>query len=263
MTRYLQIIFLFIVGCTTATLGQNKIVTRSVNDEVIYAAVDRPGELYVMTADGQIQKFDIDGNLLSVFKNNPGPTLFDPRDGARLFAYYRNDQHYVMMNPSFEVTASYKLDAAFVTDPWLICTAGDHNLWAIDVSGASLKKLNIPASSVDVDVKLDSEYVYNIDALTFMREYQGFLFVLNREKGILIFNSIGKLVKVIEQPDLSYFNFLGEELYYPRDGKIRFFNLFTAETHDMDARPGQFMLITDERIFNIDGKQIDFFALKP
>jgi len=263
MTRLFQIFFLLMIGHSVTTLGQNKIVTRFVNDEVIYAAVDRPGELYIMTANGQIQKFNIDGNLVSVFKNNPGPTLFDPRDGARLFAYYRNDQHYVMMNPSFDVTASYKLDSAFVADPWLICTSGDHNLWAIDVSDASLKKLNVAVSSIDVDVKLDSEYAHNLEALTFMREYQGFLFLLDREKGILIFNSIGKLVRVIEQPRLPFFNFLGEELYYPRDGKIRFFNLFTAETRDMNGMPGQFMLITDERIFSVNGKQIDFFALKP
>ena len=52
-----------------------------------------------------------------------------------------------------------------------------------------------------------------------MREYQGFLFLLHQEKGILIFNKMGKWIKTIERPQLKYFNFLGEELYYPEGDK--------------------------------------------
>ena len=73
---------------------------------MIYATVDRPGELYIVTKQGQIQRFDTNGNLVSEYKNQPTPTLFDPRDGARLFAYFRQDQHYSYLSPSLEVTKS-------------------------------------------------------------------------------------------------------------------------------------------------------------
>ena len=84
---------------TAASFAQKKITTRSVNESIVYATVDRPGDLYIVTGSGQIQKFDKDGKVASVYKNNPSPTLFDPRDGSRLFAYFRSDQHFSFLNP--------------------------------------------------------------------------------------------------------------------------------------------------------------------
>lgn len=260
-TQYLFCIS--IICCSTSLNAQNRIETLTLMDEVIFATVDRPGELYIVTRKGQVQRFDVNGKLLSVYKNNPSPTLFDPRDGARLFAYFREDQHYVFLNPSFDVTASHALDSSFVIEPWLVCVSGDHNLWVLDAADKSLKRINVAASSVDVDVKIPDQQAKDISELTFMREYQGFLFLLNKEKGILIFNSMGKWLKTIERPALSYFNFMGEELYYPEAGRIKLFNLFTAETRTITSKPGKFILITDERIFVVGDFQIDFFALKP
>ena len=85
---------LCIVLLSTSAFAQKKLTTRSVNESIVYATVDRPGDLYIVTSSGQIQKFDKDGKVASVYKNNPSPTLFDPRDGSRLFAYFRSDQHF-------------------------------------------------------------------------------------------------------------------------------------------------------------------------
>src|SRR5678815_4493641 len=71
-------------------VAQKKLISREVTDEIVFATVDRVGELYVVTKNGQIQKFDIDGKLISLYKNGPSPTLFEPRDGSRLFAYFRS-----------------------------------------------------------------------------------------------------------------------------------------------------------------------------
>ncbi len=263
MKRIHCLLSISMIYCLTTSYAQDRIQTLTVGDEVIFATVDRPGELYVVSKNGQIQRFGIDGKRLSVYKDKPAPTLFDPRDGARLFVYFRQDQHYAFLNPSFDVTASYPIDSSFVIDPWLACVSGDHNLWVIDAADKSLKKINVLSSSVDVDVKISDQHATDVSAITFMREYQGFLFLLNKEKGILIFNSMGRWLKTIERPELPYFNFLGEELYYPDADKTLLFNLFTAETRAITSKPGRFMLLTDERIFTVDGHQIDFFAAKP
>jgi len=258
----LPLFSILIIFCLTPSLAQKKIKSLTVSDEVIYATVDRPGELYIVTKNGQIQRFDINGKLLSVYKNNPAPTLFDPRDGARLFAYFRHDQHYSFLNPSFDVTESHTIDSSLVIAPWLICISGDHNVWILDAADESIKKINVMTGTVDADLKIADTLFQEVASFTFMREYQGFLFLLNREKGILIFNSIGKWLKTIGSPVMSYFNFLGEELYYTEGAKVKFFNLFTAETREMAIRqPGQFILLTDERIFTVQDFTLDFFAL--
>jgi hypothetical protein len=255
---------LCLIFLSTTVVAQKKIATQTVNESITYATVDRPGDLYVVTATGQIQKFDKDGKVTSVYKNNPAPTLFDPRDGARLFAYFRSDQHFAFLNPSFDVTSSNKLDAAVAIDPWLMCVSGDYNFWVLDAADITLKKINAATGIVTVDAKVSEKHAEDISSYAYLREYQGFVFLLHKEKGVLIFSGMGRLLKVVGQNELTHFNFLGEELYFQTGNTINFFNLFTAETREMPLKhTGQFILLTDERLFIVQKNSIDFFEISP
>ena len=248
----------------TGVFAQKKIAARNVNESIGYATVDRPGDLYIVTVSGQIQRFDKDGNVASVYKSNPAPTLFDPRDGSRLFAYFRNDQHFEFLGPSFDVTRSGKLDPADAIDPWLMCVSGDYNFWVLDAADKSLKKIDASSGTITVDVKVSEQESDSITSYIYLREYQGFVFLHHLKKGVLVFSSLGKPLKTIGHATINHFNFLGEELYYSSASTINFFNLFTAETRQMALKQtGQFVLMTDERMFIINDKSIDFFEMKP
>jgi hypothetical protein len=243
---------------------QQKIKTLTLSDTIIHVAIDRPGDFYAITVTGQIQRFDKDGKLLLLYKAEKAPTLFDPRDGARLFAYYRDDQHYEFLNPSFQVTASYRIDPAFAIQPWLICPSGEYKLWILDKADQSLKKINVRASEVEVEVVVDSALIENATAFRTMREYQSFVFLLNPLKGIFIFNNLGKHIKTVDIPGIQSFNFLGEELYYLHGDKIEFLNLFTAETRRIQISKGlRDALLTDERMILFTPSGIDIFAFRP
>ncbi len=255
MMLRLSLLILLLKG---SVLGaQTRIKSLALPEEIIFATVDRPGELYVTLKSGKIHKYDVDGNSTSVYNGNK-TTLFDPRDGARLFAYYRQDQQYAYLSPSFEVTARHTIDSALVIEPWLACSSGDHGYWVIDGADRTLKRINGTTVAIDAEVTLKD--IDNPAAITYMREYQGFLFLLHRDKGIIIHNSIGKQLRIVGVKNLSYFNFIGEELYFPLDGKkIQFFNLFTAETRDVQLQvAAQFVLLTDERLYSIRDKTIEF-----
>jgi hypothetical protein len=241
-----------------------KITTLALSDTIVDAAIDRPGDFYAVTAGGQIQRFDKDGNLTLLFKADTTPTLFDPRDGARLFAYYRGDQHYEFLNPSFQVTASYKIDPAFAIQPWLICPSGEYKLWVLDRADQSLKKVDVKSSVVEVEVVIDSTVIENAEAFRSMREYQNFLFALNPGKGLFIFNSLGKHIRTIDRPGIEAFNFLGEELYYLREDTLEFFNLFTTDTRQMKLESEYTdVLLTDERMILFAPDRIDIFVFRP
>lgn len=254
-----------IVFCYAKAPAQKLIKSIPAGDEVIYASVDRPGELYLVTKQGRISRFDLNGNLVSEYKNQDAtPTLFDPRDGARLFSYFRHDQHYSFLSPSLEVTKSLPVEPSFAVEPWLVCISGDYNIWILDAGDMSLKRINTMSGSVEVDQKTADTLIRKATDITFMREYQGFLFLLHQEKGILIFNKMGRWIKTIEQPHLTYFNFLGEELYYPEGNHMKFLNLFSAETRVTPLTyPGQIILLTDERMYTIEKETVRFFSLNP
>lgn len=241
-----------------------KIKTLTLSDTIVSAAIDRPGDFYALTSSGQIQRFNRDGKLTLLYKAEKQPTLFDPRDGARLFVYHRGDQHYEFLNPSFELIASYKIDAAFAIQPWLICPSGEHKLWILDKVDNSLKKIDVKASEVEVEVVVDSTLIRDAEAFKTMREYQNFVFLLDPSMGIYIFNSLGRHLRTIAAPGIRSFNFLGEELYYLNAGKLEFFNLFSTETRQMKIDP-QYTdaLLTDERMILFTRGKIDIWPFRP
>src|SRR5688572_8199706 len=103
---------LFLVIITLSSYAQKKITSVPVSDKIIFATVDRVGELYAVTARGQIQRFDVNGKLLSVYRNDSVPTLFEPRDGSRLFAFFRSQRKIEYLNPGFEVYDARLIDSA-------------------------------------------------------------------------------------------------------------------------------------------------------
>jgi hypothetical protein len=244
--------------------GQKKIKTLELSDTIIYSTVDRPGDLYFITKEGQIQKFDKDGKLVVVYKHKGAPTLFDPRDGAKLFAYYRNGQQYDYHNPSFDITASYRIDSAFAIEPWLIAPSGEKKLWVLDNADHSLKKINPQDAQVEVEVIIDATLIEDATAFTLIREYQNFVFLLSPKRGIHIFNSLGKHIKTIPAKGITSFNFLGEELYFLSGDVIKFTDLFTAESREMklDSKPKN-VILTDERMVLVFAKSFDLFEFKP
>ncbi|HET9486307.1 MAG TPA: hypothetical protein VFO54_02690 [Chryseosolibacter sp.] len=243
---------------------QHKIKTLTLGDSVIHVAIDRPGDFYVVTTTGQIQRYDKDGKLTLSYQAERIPTAFDPRDGARLFVYYRDDQHYEYLSPSFQPLTVSSIDPAFAIRPWLICPSGEYKLWILDNADESLKRINVKESEVEVEITVDSTLLGKATSVESMREYQNFVFLLNPEKGIHIFNSLGRLIKTIDIAGIGRFNFLGEELYYLTKGKLEFFNLFSAETRHLDIDPKYTdVLLTDERMILFTPGRIDIFPFRP
>ena len=260
----MKILVFLLAIVSVPAFGQKKIKTIELSDTIINASIDRPGDLYLLTKYGQFQKFDQDGKLLVLFKNETAPTLFEPRDGSRLFAYYRDIQHYDFLTPSFAITHSFRIDPEFVIQPWLICTSGDQKLWVLDSADHSLKKLNPREHEIEVEVVIDSTVINDATDFTRMREYQNFVFLLSPKKGIYIFNSLGHHIRTIEARELHNFHFLGEELYFLQDGKLKFFDLFTAQTREisLEGIKGD-VIVTEQRLFAIQPKSVDIYEFQP
>jgi len=253
--------FLYVLLSITISYGQVKpLHTYLLKSPVDYVYVDRPGDLYVQFLSGTIQKFDVNGKLLDEFKPQQKLTIFDPRDGARAFTYSQKSQWYSYAY--FGTLNKIQIREEYAIDPMLVCSSGDKDLWIIDQADFSLKKINTDRSTVDVEVLLPESLRTAKSNILSVREYQGFLFLLEKSSGIYIFSSMGKLLKHLEGNTITYFNFLGEELYYPVNNTLIFYDLFDTSTREMQVDPSvKYMLLTDERIFTIYEDRIEFQAL--
>jgi hypothetical protein len=239
-----------------------KIKSTTLDTEVNTAAIDRVGELYLITTDNRLVRFGIDGEISAKASLGKTPDLFDPRDGSHSFLYWRNEQRYELRLPDLEsVSTSGHIDSSFAIHPFLVCPSGDHDLLVLDSADWSLKKVITKDNSVLYETIIFDGKVTASD-IAFIREYQNFIFVLDKSNGIRIYNRMGKLIRMIKGSSIAYFNFLGEELYYPEGDSIKFFNLFSTEerTVRMPA-PFEYAFLTDERLFLVNKKLVDIYSI--
>lgn len=259
MTR----IFLGVLALTAILAdAQTPLHTIKLSSQVIAAYVDRPGDLYLEFKSGAIRKYDINGKLVKEYNPDEKLTVFDPRDGARAFSYNKSSGWYSYA--FFGNLNKIKIRGEYAIDPVLVCASGDTNIWIFDQSDYSLKKINSVQRTVDVEVLLPEQLHSIKPADITMREYQRFLFLLDNQSGIYIFNSLGQLLQKREGKNIHYFNFLGEELYYPHQGQLVFYDLFDTKTREIPLDPNvAFLLMTDTRIYKVYSDRAEIHSVNP
>lgn len=226
------------------------------------AAIDRVGELYVITNANRLIKYDVNGEVQTFDDLKTFPDLFDPRDGSHAFLYWREGQQYEFRLPDLKsIAVSQKIDSSFAVSPFLVCPSGDHDILILDSADWSLKKVSTSSNTVLYETMIFNDVV-NPGSLTYMREYQNFIFILEKGIGIHVFNRMGKLLRTIKNDSANWFNFLGEEMYYPANGKLHFFNLFTTEEREMSVPEAfSFALISDERMFVLKDRSLTIYSV--
>jgi hypothetical protein len=257
---YLLFIAIFILAVLKVEplQAQRSIKSVQLEDRIVAVAIDRPGDLYATLESGKVFRVDAEGNVSPLAALPQSPTLFDPRDGSRLFAYYRANQRFAYVSMSREMS-SHEVDSAFAISPWLVCPSGDHNVWIADAADNTIRKINNTTSRIDAEIRFSGD----VSIIRYMREYQGFLFVLHPARGIIVYSAMGKELRTIGTGGVVYFNFLGEELYYPDTaGHLVLFNLFSTETRTMKLpRAAAFSLLTDTRLYSIQNSGVEIYQV--
>lgn len=265
MTRF--VFLLLVVSLPILAQAQfTEHIKLQVPNPVIYATVDRPGELYLVDTKGTIQKIDAEGKPQSSYTpvQPLAPTVLDARDGARIFSYYRSREEYIYFSPSMADDVGWqKIDPAFAISPYLVCPSGDAGLIILDSADWSLKKVNLKTSTVSVDESISSRLIKGSGIIA-MREYQNFIFLLDAAQGILVFNGIGKWIRTIPVTNIRWINFLGEELYYQNGQSLVLVDLFTLATRQLPLpTPADYSLLTDERLYLVQNNGIIIYDYKP
>jgi len=261
MRQYSTLLLLSIAAFTC--YGQGKLVTTvALVGKVHSASVDRPGDVYVVMEDGLIRKFDLNGKEIAFKKFNTPPTLFDPRDGTLSFAWFRGTKRLMHLSPDMSEITEEQIHAEFAISPWQVCPS-KNELWILDSADLSLKQTTGRVTTVGSDVSWPGAKPA-IKEISYMREYQNFLFILDQGVGIHMFNNLGRKIRQIDEKNLPWFSFLGEELYYMKSQSIHMMDLYTGESRDMPLPYScQFALLTDQRMILVREGTLEFFEFTP
>lgn len=240
--------------------SQPKKINIETKSEIVWAGVDRPGDLFLILASGEVQKFNNRGQAVGTHGFGTPPSLLDPMDGAQSFYYLQKENVFGHLNSDLSSATQHTLDPAFAIAPWLVCPSM-HELWMLDSSDLSIKKTSLHGMAIafeaSVPKKKASDYRY-------MREYQNYLFLLDKGAGVLLFNSVGKYIRTLGEKEMENFGFLGEEMYYTKDNTLILTDLYSNERRTLPLPvPCRFALVTDDTLYAVAKNGVTILDFKP
>lgn len=244
-------------------LARSQTQTITVEAEIVWAGIDRPGDLFVLLANGEVQKYEKTGKKVGSHRFGSLPTLIDPLDGVRSFFYFRQGQRYGTLSYDFSDVDEKVLDPSFAISPWLVCPAL-RELWILDSADFSVKKTRLNSQTISLESTLKHLPDKKISDYGSMREYQNYVFLLDKTAGVHVFNPIGRFVHTLGKKNMNYFNFLGEELYYVSGNDLVLIDIYNLEMRTRPL-PGEytFALLNDDHVYGIKGKEIHITPFRP
>ncbi len=246
-------------------IGQalGKSIKEIITKSVAQVSVDRLGNFFIVQQNGVLKKYDLNGKLIASSKSATC-TLLEPWYHPVIFQYDKKKQQITTSGRNFENSKLTKIDPAWAINPQLVCPTNDNKLWLYDEADASLKKINPLSGEVIFEFGIDTIQFKVKPNFTHLREYQSLVFLLDKNSGIYLFNTIGKQINKIEKVGIQNFNFFGEELYYLADDYIVLYDLYTEENRKIKVtEKNQFVIVTDERVILFSGKHASVFEFNP
>lgn len=203
-------------------------------------AVDRLGQLYTTDSRGNVNRYDSLGQFQLTFSApRPAPvTLLEPWNAVRIFVFYREQQQYQILDRflSESPLKNFPSELGFVR---LATLSNDNNLWVVDDADFSLKKVDWQTGRILLSSPLELLLPGGNYDLSYLREYQNQVYIVDRKSGLLIFDNMGNYQKTWALPGLSYLFFQGENLLYSDDKALYRRPLYRVEApHKLAELPG-------------------------
>lgn len=192
---------------------------------------DNLDNLYVITKDNSLVKFDSSGKKLFAYNSKKYGQLkyADVTNPFKILVYYPDFTTAIVLDNTLSELSVVNLKQAGIVQPACICTSSDNNIWVYDAQEFKLKKLN---QNQDVLVESADLLTTTQQAVepTMMIERDNFIFLNDPKKGIFVFDNYGAYSSQIPVTGITDFQAFNKKLFYYKDHAIQLYNIQTLET---------------------------------
>ncbi len=267
----LRITFVFLLFTVTFPLLSQEldfVYDIELHAKIKNVSVDNSGNLYLVSEKGLIYKYNSVGDSLMAFspRKNATISLIEAGSGLKVFVFYLDFQEYILLDRFLRSSPHYSFNPAIIGFAALATIGNDDYLWLLDQTDFSLKKYSIHANILEIETPLDliiDPENYNI---SFMKEYQNFLFVGDPQLGLFVFDNIGNYKKKIPVTGIEHFNFIGDRMYYMKDGYLTFLNLYNGALTGIPLPSKEnfnFVLVNGDRVYLISDNALKIYEIIP
>ncbi|TKC01130.1 hypothetical protein FA046_04610 [Pedobacter cryophilus] len=198
------------------------------------ATVDNFGNLFVVTPQNEVLKFNAKGKFLWNYTNKTFGEIsqLDVTDPLRVILYYANFQQIIVLNNNLSEISKYSFNQNPDQQITLTASANNNGFWVYDQINRELKKLS--NSFID-DLKSGNIYQRNGFDMkaTFMLSDEQYVYINDEQFGIRIFDSYGNFIKTAVINVKKEFEVNGAEIYFFDDQKLMSYNYLTFQMKEV------------------------------
>lgn len=185
-------------------------------------SVDNIGELYLITPDNQLKKYNERGDSVGVFNQvtQYGKLAYvDAQNPWKTILYYENFSTIVLLDKYMNFVTAINLNKIGIYRVRAVTTSYDNNIWLFDEQDNTLKKIddngNLLSQTVDFRILFDSapDPVKIIDR-------DGFVYLYDPEKGVYTFDYYGSFKSKLDFLHWNDIQVIGKTIYGFDDGNL-------------------------------------------
>lgn len=232
-----------------------------------YFTIDDLNQIYTITANNDIVKYDIDGNELFRYSNNRMGviTSLDVSNPLNILLYYLDYQTAITLDRTLSETGEFDLFGQETLKVTAICLSIENKVWIFDGSNYRLKLIDSQGLAYEESDDL-SLYFDAPPVITQMEAHKGYVYANIPESGIVIFDSYAQFDKVLPFPGLSHFQFFNDKLFFQKDDKFLVFNLNTLKEISLKVpkviSPNTIVKLKNNYFFyHTEGEQIEVWRV--
>jgi hypothetical protein len=221
-------LFLGLLSSLHFAYSQYSLDTLVVEDEITAFSQDRTGNVFLTFKGGAITKYSAEmDSLISFSPEKLGDvTLLEAWHGFQIFSFYEDFQEFALMDRFLTRYTRYRLSQSLENYADMCTISSDQNLWIFEENQLRLIKLNLTIRDIEIDVPLEFILDANDHNITFLREYQNLVFLVDEYSGIYVFDNLGNYLRKIPAAGIKNCSFSGEHLFYVQDNQAHDINLY-------------------------------------
>lgn len=237
---------LLLVICLTC-LGQGQAQTlqqyyQAEIDTMVAFSVDPLKRLFYADTQGNVHRLDSTGledpNLVYSPPRPATVSSLEAWNGLRLFFFFRENQQYAIADRFLLNTEPLRFPEELVGYATVATLSQDQYVWVLDQSSFSLKRINLVQKQVVSTTSLDLVLPKGDYEILAMREHQNQLYLLDRKRGVLVFDMLGNYRRTVP------IGWAGGSLAVDRDGiyyvqgdRLVWLNLYTLKERSWPLAP--------------------------
>ena len=227
---------------------------------------DKLQQLYLVTATGELIKYDAAGREVFRYNNNRLGRLgqVDATNPFNLLLYYPDFLQVIVLDRTLSEVATLNLFDLGYVQVQALGLSSDNQIWVYDEQRFRLSKISpdgqVQQESSDLSLQLEHP-----PRPSFLLERRQTVFLVDPERGVYLFDIFGQPLQTIELRGLSRVQVHGDYLWYAQEGRLFSYHLPSGKVQEMplpaEAGAAGQIQVQKDRLYVLQDHKVRVLAL--